>query len=173
MDSFFTANQESTLFNVLHIAGEKMFTLKKYRSGAALRLYSEVHLQKTAGSPPLNLPFIFTRNRIGFEGVFARNMIYSTGLEIRYHTPYKADNYSPFANQFFYQTSTTVSNRPEINFYGHFRIKSFNAFVRAENLNTLQGNNGQFGFSKNSLSAPNYPYPDLFIHVGIWWRFVN
>lgn len=173
MDSFFHSNQESTLFNVLHVSGEKIFVLRKFKSGIALNLYSEVHLQKTAGNPPLNLPLIFTRNRLLFEGVFARNMVFSTGVEIRYHTPYKADNYSPFVGQFFYQGTQTINNRPEINLVGNFRIKSFNAFVRYENLNAFDVSNGNAGFSRNNFAAPNYPYPGGWLRVGIWWRFIN
>ena len=168
LDSFFTASQEATLFNVLHISAEKKFRLLK-----GVNLYSEIHLQQTAGNPPVNLPLIFTSNRIAMEGVYFKNMIYSIGLEARYHTPYKADNYSPFVGQFFYQDAGTISNRPEINAFFNFRIKSFKAFIRAENLNTLGTNTGQPGFTKNNLTAFHYPQQSFWFRLGIWWTFVN
>jgi len=55
----------------------------------------------------------------------------------------------------------------------HFRIRSFAAYVRAENLNTAVSREGVFGFYNNNLAAPNYPYQGLMIRVGIYWSFVN
>jgi hypothetical protein len=167
-DSFFTARQEGTLFNILHLSAKKRFQLTK-----ALSLYSEVHLQQASGNPPVNVPLFFTSNRIAFEGVYAKNMLYSIGLELRYHSPYKANNYSPLVGQFFYQNSYTINNRPEINAYFNFRIKRFYAFVRLENLNTFAKNTGDFGFNKNNLSAEHYPQQGMWFRIGIWWNFIN
>jgi len=91
---------------------------------------------------------------------------------VRYHTPYKADNYSPITGQFFYQDTATVSNVPELSAFLHFRIRSFKGYVRAENLNTMEFKDG-ISFTRNSLAAPNYPYPGLAIRFGIYWSFVN
>ena len=167
-DSFFSARQEATLFNVLHLSGKKKFRLSR-----VLNLYSEVHFQKTAGNPPLHLPLVFTSNRISFEGVYYKNMLYAIGLELRYHTPYKADNYSPFIGQFFNQDSYTVSNRPEINAFFNFKIKTFKAFIRVENLNTFATNTGSPGFNKDNLTAQHYPQQGFWFRLGIWWTFIN
>jgi hypothetical protein len=167
-DSFFSARQEATLFNVLHVAAKKKLKLSK-----VLNLYTEVHLQKTAGNPPINIPLVFTSNRLSFEGVYYKNMIYAIGIEVRYHTPYKADNYSPFVGQFFYQNNYTISNRPEVNAFFDFRIKSFKAFIRAENLNTIGTNTGSFGLNQNNLTAQHYPQQGFWFRTGIWWTFVN
>jgi hypothetical protein len=64
-------------------------------------------------------------------------------------------------------------NFPDIAAYVHFRIRSFAAYVRAENLNTAVSRDGVFGFYNNNLAAPNYPYQGLMIRVGIYWSFVN
>lgn len=167
-DSFFTARQEATLFNVLHIAAKKKLKLSK-----VLNLYTEVHVQKTAGNPPINIPLVFTSNRISFEGIYYKNMHYAIGLELRYHTPYKADNYSPFIGQFFYQNNYTINNRPEINAFFNFRIKTFKAFIRAENLNTIGTNTGKFGLNQNNLTAQHYPQQGFWFRLGIWWTFIN
>jgi hypothetical protein len=95
------------------------------------------------------------------------------GLEIRYHTAYKADGYSPVLGKFYYQDSTSISNKmPDIAAYVHFRIRPFKAFIRAENLNTAR-NNGGFNFTNNNFTAPGYALPGLQIRVGIYWSFVN
>ena len=167
-DNFFSAAQTGTLFNILHVTGKKQFKL-----GRALNLYSEIHFQQAVGSPPLNLPLIYTNNRISFDGVYHKNMNYSIGLELRYNTPYKAPNYSPFVGQFFYQNDYAISNRPQLNAFFNFRIKRFSAFIRTENLNTFGTNTGTPGFTKNNYNAPFYPDKGFWFRLGIWWTFIN
>lgn len=159
-DSFFAARQEATLFNVFQLGVFKKFSLSKH-----LNWYTEIHAQKTLGTAPVNLPLFITRNRLAFEGNFYTNLFLSTGLELRYNTPYKADGYSPLLGQFFYQNRQTFSNRPDIHAFLHFRIKSFKGFIRFENLNTL--------FSKVNLLSDQYPAQGVWNRIGIWWNFVN
>ena len=122
---------------------------------------------------PINLPIFFTRQRFAYEGNLGfKNLRMSTGIELKYHSPYKANGYSPLLSNFFYQDTTTITNRPEIAAYMHFRIRSFKAYIRAENLNAASTQNG-FGFTRNNFAAPGYPNPGLIIRVGIFWTFVN
>ena len=168
-NNFFSATQEGTLFNVLHVSGEAKLRLARH-----INFYAEAHLQKTAGNPPLNLPFFYTNNRIAYENTFYKNLVLGNGVggAISY-SPYKADNYSPFVGQFFYQNDYTISNRPEVNAFFNFRIKRFSAYIRAENLNTFGKNYGNIGFNKNNFSARHYPQQGLWIRLGIWWTFIN
>lgn len=167
-DSFYTAQQESSLFNVLHLSAEKVFKIAKHWNW-----YTEVHIQQTTGNPPVNLPFLLTRNRLAFEGNFYTNLFISTGLEFKYNSSYKANNYSPQIGQFFYQNTNTIQNRPDINAFLHFRIKSFKCFVRLENLNSFSLGNGNAGFTKNNLLANDYVNTSLWFRLGVWWNFVN
>jgi hypothetical protein len=166
-DSFFTARQAATVFNVLQISLTKQFRLSR-----RWNWYSEVHLQPLTGQPPVNLPLIFTRNRVAFEGTFYRNLQLSTGLEMIYHTPYERDNYSPFLGQFFVQNGMSFSNRPDIHYFMHFRIRSFQGFFRLENLNSLNIKKG-FEFTQLSRLADNYRQLGLWMRFGLWWSFVN
>ncbi len=166
-DSFFTARQEATLFNILHLSAEKKFRLSKNWNW-----YTEIHVQQTTGQPPVNLPFLLLRNRLAFEGNFYKNLYLSTGIELRFQSPYKGDNYSPFLGQYFYQNSYRLNNRPELDAYLHFRIKSFKGFLRVENLNTLNPSNG-FSFSKLNFRTQQNPATGLWIRFGLWWTFIN
>ncbi|HEY0433322.1 MAG TPA: putative porin, partial [Chitinophagaceae bacterium] len=165
---YFHLGQYEPLFNLLQVSAQKIFRLGKH-----FNWYADVYVQQKTGAVPLNLPTLFTRNRLAFEGVFYRNLNLFTGIEVKYHTPYKADGYSPVLGQFFYQDSVTITNRPDISAFLQFRIRGFKAFIRAENLNTMRVVNGSFGFTKNNLAAPGYPYPGLQIRIGIWWSFVR
>ncbi|MDE3236554.1 MAG: hypothetical protein KGO81_11415 [Bacteroidota bacterium] len=166
-DSFFVAKQASTLFNFLHISAEKKFRLARYWNW-----YTEVHLQQITGDAPVHVPFFLTRNRIAFEGNFYTNLFLSTGLEIRYFTNYQADGYSPMNGQFYYQNDFTTANTPDVNFFFDVRIKSFKAFVRFENLNTLNTAKG-FTFDKYNFNRALYPSQGLWFRFGLWWNFVN
>lgn len=137
-----------------------------------LNLYSDFIIQQTTGKNPIRIPLFFTRQRLAFEGNFFKNLFLSTGMEVKYNTPYKANNYSPVMGKFFPQDSLVISNLPQVAFFFNFRIKSFTAFINAENMNTVSVNNG-FGFTNNSFTAPLYPMPGLIIRFGIQWRFVN
>jgi hypothetical protein len=167
LNSYNSLQQDNALFNLLRVSG-----LKTFRLGRHWNLHAEVYVQQKAGGAAVNVPVLYTRNRFAYEGLFFRNLNVSTGVEMRYHSPYKADNYSPVLGQFFYQDTLTISNRPDIHAFLHLRIKSFKAFVRLENLNALDLQNG-FQFTHNNLAAPYYPLPGLYFRFGIYWVFVN
>ncbi len=160
--------QQSSLFNYVNAGLEKKVVLSRH-----INWYVEAAFQQALGNSPVHLPLVYTRNRLAFEGNFFKNLFLSMGLEIRYFTPYKADGYNPLTGQFYYQNDSTISNRPDINAYLNFRIKSFKAFVRLENLNTIDKYGTNIGFINHNFSAPYYPQNTLWLRLGIWWNFVN
>ena len=166
---YYHAQQSSSPFNLLQLSAEKEIKLRKH-----LKWIVELTLQQKAGSGPVNVPLLYTRNRIGYEGNLGfKSLLMAAGVEIKYNTSYKADGYSPVLGQFYYQDTSTVRLKlPVIDLYLHFRIRSFTAYVRAENLNTARTKAG-FGFTNNNLAISGYPYPGLQFRLGIFWSFVN
>ncbi len=155
----------------MRLSLEKTIRLAKH-----FNWHADVYYQQIIGNAPVNVPVIYTRNRIAYEGNLGfKNLDIALGVEARYHTPYKADGYSPVLGQFFYQDSISINNNlPDIAAYIHFRIKPFKAFIRVENLNTARKmSTGGFGFTNNNLVAPGYPLPGLQFRLGIYWSFVN
>lgn len=168
LTNFKELKQEKTPFNVLRINA-----LKTFRVGRNWYWHAELYVQQHTGDVELNFPLVFTRQRFMYEGKLGfKNLNIAMGLEARYHTPYKADNYSPLLGRFFYQDSVTINNLPDITAFLHFRIRSFKAYIRAENLNTARSFGG-FQFNNNNLAAPGYPTPGLILRFGIYWSFVN
>jgi len=168
LTEFYRLQQEAAVFNVLRVHAAKTFAL-----GRNFRWHAELHVQQKAGSAQVNFPLLYTRNRIGYEGKLGfRFLNIAIGTEIRYHTPYKADDFSPVLGQFFYQDTATISNLPQVDAYVHLRIRSFRAFFRVENLNTARFQEG-FRFNNNNFAAPGYPTPGMVIRLGIYWDFVN
>lgn len=166
-NGYYQAKQESSLFNVLQVSVHKVFRL-----GKRWNWYSDIYVQQQTGNVELNMPVVFTRQRIALEGLFFNNLNLSTGLEFRYNTPYKPDAYSPVLGRFFYQDNIRISNLPDIHAFMHFRIRSMKVYLRVENLNTLSNKFG-FGFYNNNTVAPGYINPGMVIRVGIFWNFVN
>jgi hypothetical protein len=167
LTEFYKVNQESSIFNLLRLGLSKEFRLKKN-----WKWYLDIYLQTVTGSPPVNVPLVYTRNRFAYEGSLFRNLKLSTGFDIRYHTNYKSANYSPLLGQFFFQDQYQVSIRPDIAAYVNFRIRNFTGFTRLENLNSLTFING-FGFKYNNIETELYPYPGLLLRLGIIWDLVN
>ena len=165
-NNFYSAQQEATLVSMLHLGGEIAIKLSR-----RWNLYTELHVQQPT-SNVINVPLLYTRNRIVYEGQFYKNLNLATGVELRYYSPFKANTYSPFNGQFVVQNATTISNLPDIAAFVHFRIKAFRAFVRAENLNTISFRNG-FSFTNNNSPAPEYINPGFLLKIGFYWSFVN
>lgn len=165
---FYKPDQASGVFNVLQITAEKQVRI--YRNW---NWRTWIVVQQRAGNGPVNMPLFTTRNQVGYDGNLGfKNLNTSFGLEFRYFTSYKAPGYSPLQGQYYFQDTANVKLKmPDISAYLHFRIKTFTAYVRAENLNTLSPTKG--GFVNNNVPTFNYPYPGLQIRVGIFWVFVN
>ncbi|MBL7702075.1 MAG: hypothetical protein JNM14_07480 [Ferruginibacter sp.] len=165
-DYYHTA-QTSTVINLL-----QMYASKKVKLAKRWNLYADATFQQTDGSAPVKVPLVFARGRLAYEGIFFKNLNLSAGLEARYFTPFEAYNYSPVMGQFMPQDTFKLKNLPDIAAFFHFRIKSFTAFLRAENLNTVSFANG-FGFTNNNFAAPHYPTQGFIFRFGIRWGFVN
>jgi Putative porin len=163
-------NQLSSPFNVLEITAEKKFVWHKHLVWRAWLTFQQV-----AGASPVHVPTLVTRNQFAYEGNFGyRNLDLSFGLEVRYYTGYKADNYSAPNGQFFVQNDTTIKEHlPDLTGYLNIRLRSFTAYIRAENLNTAHYGANGFGFTNYNYLAPNYPDKGLQIRFGIFWSFVN
>lgn len=165
--SYYKTAQFSRIINILQLSASKKFTLTK-----RLNLYTDATVQIADAASPIRLPLVFTRNRLAYEGLFFKNLYVSTGLDVRYYTPFKMYDYSPVMGQFFPQDSVSINNRPDINAFFHFRIRKFGGYIRAENLNSIDFSDG-FGFTKSNFAAPNYIYPGYLFRFGIQWNFVN
>lgn len=166
--SYNQAAQYGTLFNMLQVTAQKQFKI-----GGKWNWRTWVTLQQLTGDPPVNVPLIFTRNQVGYDGnLNFKNLLISFGLEFRYYTPYKADRYAPVIGQFFNQNDTTVTMKfPETAAYMHFRIRTFTAYLRFENLNSLDISSGKF--VNNNIVSPDYAYPGMQMRIGVYWSFIN
>jgi hypothetical protein len=155
--NYYQGEQYSKVINLTQLSVSKKIKLAK-----RWNWMSEITLQQTDLAAPIKVPFLFTRNRIAYEGKFFKNLILSSGIEARYYSAYKANNYSPLISQFTLQDSVTIKNLPDINLFVHFRIRSFAGYLRAENLNTASFKNG-FGWTHNNFSVYKSVFSDFVV----------
>ena len=165
--NFYQTDQFNGLANLTQITA-----YAKTKIAGHLNLYSDFIIQQTTGNNPIHVPLFYTRQRLAFEGNYFKNLNLSTGIDVKYNTPYKADNYSPVMGKFFPQDTVVINNLPQLNLFFNFRIKSFTAFIKAENLNTFNIQEG-LTFTNNNFAAPLYPTPGLIMRFGVKWGFVN
>lgn len=164
---YYHSTQYSKPINLLQV-----FAFKKLRISKNWNYYADATLQQTDGASPIKVPLFFTRGRLAYEAKLFKNLKLSTGLEVRYYTAYKANNYSPLISQFVPQDTFILKNLPDVSLFVHFRIKGFSGYVRGENLNTVSVKNG-FGFVNNNSAVPHYPTQGALLRFGIQWWFVN
>ena len=166
--NFYEPDQASAVFNVLKLTFQREFRLSRRFNWRTWTV-----LQQRAGDAPVNLPLVFTRNQIGYDGNLGfKNLVMSTGFELRYFTPYKGQGYSPLTGQFYYQDEHTIQMKlPELTAYMNFRIRTFNAYLRVENLNSFEFSRGSF--TGNNILTEGYPSPGMNIRLGIFWSFIN
>ncbi|WP_157986307.1 putative porin [Chitinophaga alhagiae] len=157
--SYYESEQFTGLFNLLQIVAYKRFDVRSFTFDANFAF------QQLAGNAPVQLPTIWARARIAYNARLFKNLNLYTGLEGKYNSPYYADDYSPMLSQFVYQNQYNISNYPDVAAFAHFRIKSFTAYVRGENLNTF--------LWTNNFTAPFYPSNNFALRVGLRWWFVN
>ena len=165
--NLYLTEQYNKPINVVQFFASKKVKLKKY-----LFYYADATIQIVNNAAPINVPFIFTRSRISYEKTAYKNLRISTGLELRYYTLYKANDYSPLLGQFANQESIVIKNKPDIAAFFNFRIRGFTTYIRMENLNTISFQNG-FGFRDNNFAAPHYPTQGRVVRFGIKWWFVK
>lgn len=162
--------RQASLFNLLQISIQKEFSLTRH-----WKWRTQTILQQIAGSSPVHVPLLVSHNQIGYDGTFGfKNLIISFGTEVRYISGYKADGYAPPTGQFFSQNDTTIRQHlPDISLYMHFRIRSFTAYLRGENINSIAFSPNGFGWYRNNFVTPTNPYPGLLLRFGFFWGFVN
>jgi Putative porin len=165
--NLYQKDQYNKPINLIQFYASKKIKLKKY-----WYYYADATVQIVDNAAPINVPLLFTRSRISFEKTAYKNLKLSAGLELRYYTNYKPNNYSPLLSQFTAQDNFVVNNKPDVSAFFNFRIRGFTTYIRMENLNTITFKNG-FGFRDNNFAAPHHPNQGQTIRFGIKWWFVK
>lgn len=152
--------QYSTAFSLAQVWLRKVFYFGNFV------LDNELMYQQKTGSAPVNVPQFMGRHQFSIETrIFNRELKIAAGLEVRYHSDYYANGYSPFFNQFYYQTSYLVANSPEASVFFNFNIKRFRAYIMFDQVQ-------QF-FNDNLIITNGYAAQNAMLRFGFNWVLIN
>lgn len=154
--------QTNQALNIVQAYGKHKLTLGKFH------FINEVAFQSTP-SGFLPLPRIIARHNWYYQNYFfkAKSLLGQIGLQARYNSSYKGNNYMPVTGQFYLQNEVVLqSYYPIMDAYINAKVKRFYLFIKAENV--LQPI-----VRRSYLTSPHYPGRDLFIRFGISWKFID
>ena len=175
-DSLATPQQAQNVVNIIQFLVSQNFKIGSFH------LDNTVGVQQVSNTDILRVPTFVSKHSMYFEGyVFKRAAFARLGVDVRYNTSYLGDNYQPATGQFYLQNNTMLNDIPLIDAFLSFKVQTFRAFIKVENLNELiWGNNytinGKTFFVANPIHmeyAPNYASRDMTIRFGIHWRFYD
>lgn len=115
----------------------------------------------------LHVPEWNVRSTLSFStDLFKKALFIQAGLTGHYFTRFYADQYNPLLGDFMRQDRTLIGDYPRIDAFVNGRIDRTRIYIKYEHANsTLTG--------YNYYSAPNYPYRDALLRIGIVWNFFN
>ena len=154
------AQQSASTISLLQLVLQQNFRF------GAFGLDNTVAFQ-TDNSDVLRIPTIAMKNSIYLEGnVFKRVMFARIGFDFRMNTSYFADAYQPLTGQFHLQDDTEVKLYPALDLFLSFKVQTFRAFAKMENIT------GWFTQNQYYLT-PGHPLADPHFKFGVSWRFID
>lgn len=86
------------------------------------------------------------------------------GIDAHYFSSFQMNAYNPVLARFHLQDQQEIGNFPYVHVFATAQLKSFQFFLRFENITPGLSNFDYF-------AAPFYPLPDRFVRLGFNWRF--
>ncbi len=113
----------------------------------------------------LNVPEFTIRNTLYYSNhLFKKAMFLQTGVTFNYFTEYYMNAYNPVLAEFYVQRDRKFGGFPRLDFFVNAKIRQTRIFLKAEHFNS-----SFTGY--DFYAAPNYPYRDFVIRLGIVWNF--
>lgn len=129
-------------------------------------LDNQILLQISKAAAPIQLPLWSSVHRIAYQNkILKRKLLMATGVELRYNTPYFANNYAPMYFSFVTQYQNKIRNIPEVSYFFNFKVKRFRAAVAFDQLQQI--------FTRNNINFPTYAAQNFAIRFALQWAFVN
>ncbi|MGL5113359.1 MAG: putative porin [Flavobacterium sp.] len=156
-------SQYDKVINLFAIKASREFKFGKFALDNTF-LYQKVN----QSNPILNVPDFTFRNAIYFSDSFFKNnaLFLQTGIVLNYFTSFYANDYNAVVGEFFVQSEKKIGNYPVLDFFINAKIQRTRIYLKAEHFNSIFSSN-------NYLSAPNTPFRDVTLRLGLIWNFFN
>lgn len=146
----------------------QVYLTKKFEFTRWLGLESMVAYQNVQSNEPIELPNLYTNNRIYFQGRLLKKVLrFKVGIDVLYYSSYYGKGYNPSLDHFFVQNERLVGGYPFIDGFAEGYIKHNIAFF----VKVQHANYGLLG--TEYLAAPTYRQQDRIIQLGVKWRLYN
>ena len=132
------------------------------------------------GREVYRIPALLGRNELYYtDYLFDRAMFMQTGVSVKYFSAYQSNDFSPLLNEYYLQNEQVIGNYPMFDLFFNAKVKTLRMYFMVENLTSFADDIMRSWFSKyntvpfNYYSAPNYPFRDWGIRMGIVWNFFS
>lgn len=159
-DATQSPQQSNAVFSISQVCINKNFRWK------ILGFANELYFQQSTQNAPVKFPTYFSKHQLYIATkIFQKKLEINTGVEAYYNANYNAFGYSPFFNNFYYQTTMLVKNSPMLSYFFNFKIKSFRSYIMFDQL--------QQQYSSNFILAKGYAAQNTMIRFGFSWVMIN
>ncbi|MEZ5047269.1 MAG: putative porin [Chitinophagaceae bacterium] len=159
-DTNLIAKQHNALIPLLQLVLHKHVNYKHWI------LENDIALQYNDKQSPIHIPLWTSTHKLSYENfILKKKLAIASGLEVKWNSPYWADQYSPIVYGFVPQYENKISNFPQCSAFFNFKVKRFRAFIRADQLQQL--------FISNAIAFPQYAMPNTGLYFGFQWAFIN
>lgn len=150
---------------------QKEFALGKFRLDNTVLYQSVVQSESV-----LNVPNFVTRNALYIATpLFNKAMYLETGFGFNYFTKYYSNRYNPLLAEFEVQTSEKTGGFPMFDFFLNAKVRTMRIFFSIEHFNPYVMD-VDWLFDKqyyNYYSAPQQPFRDMILRLGISWNLFS
>ena len=132
------------------------------------KIYTEnkIVVQQTSDEY-LRLPRLWSQHSLYFQGfVFKSAALLRMGVDMRYQSNLKFDDWWALTGQFYRQNDQTFISQPITDVFLSFKVNRFRTFVKL-------GNAFQPLAFSTRLVAPDYPTRDMYFRFGLTWAFMD
>ncbi|MBQ6069032.1 MAG: hypothetical protein IJK84_05970 [Bacteroidales bacterium] len=124
-------------------------------------------VQYSSDQDLVRVPLFASKNSIYTDFyLFGRVLHTQIGVDLRYHTLFKADTYDPTLGVFFRQNDTDVGNYLWADFFVNLQIKRASIYAKAGHLNSYLEQQAH-------CIIPGYPSKQFGLYFGLTWKFFD
>lgn len=125
-------------------------------------------VQHSSDEQQLRVPLFVTKNSLYADfHLFHHALQTQVGVDLRYHTAFKADAYNPALGIFYRQDEVTVGNYLWADVFVNLQIKRASIYVKAGHLNSLLEPEAHY------FLLPHYPGQPFGLFYGMTWKFFD
>ncbi len=125
-------------------------------------------LQYSSNSDDLAVPLFATKNSIYTDfHIFHHALLVQAGLDLRYHTAYYADAYSPAAGAFYRQKQVKIGNYLWGDIFLNLQLQRAVIYLKLGHVNSIWETHPNF------FTLPHYPGNKFGFYYGVVWKFFD